>query len=219
MITDKQKIAYKKWYDKNKKELIEKRKSYLKEYYKNHKEELKQKVDIEKRKEKDNKRYQQKREEILLKKKIFYQENQEALKERSIQWRKDNPEKTKLSRTRYRKTHPEKIKEKRKRYQIKHSKELSAKAIRYRNSRYIPKWITKEELEAIKRFYINCPKGYQVDHIVPLNGNSVTGFHVLSNLQYITKEENLIKSNKFPYYPLKFYMDKGLMGVKNYGNL
>lgn len=67
------------------------------------------------------------------------------------------------------------------------------------------------DLEAIKAFYLNCPKGMVVDHIIPLQGKIISGFHTIKNLQYISSEENLRKGNKFPYYPLSFYKDKGLM--------
>lgn len=51
--------------------------------------------------------------------------------------------------------------------------------------------------EGIKEFYANCPEGYEVDHIIPLRGVTVSGLHVISNLQYLLKEDNRVKSNKF----------------------
>ena len=38
---------------------------------------------------------------------------------------------------------------------------------------------------------------YHVDHIIPLNGELVSGFHVEANLRIITTEENTAKSNSF----------------------
>lgn len=56
-----------------------------------------------------------------------------------------------------------------------------------------PLWADKI---AIHQFYVNCPDGFHVDHIIPLHGKLVSGLHVLENLQYLPAEENLRKGNK-----------------------
>lgn len=74
-----------------------------------------------------------------------------------------------------------------------------ARTAKYRAAKLLrtPVWLTEEESKRIEQFYINCPKGYQVDHIYPLQGELVSGLHVLSNLQYLTVTENASKRNKF----------------------
>lgn len=56
-----------------------------------------------------------------------------------------------------------------------------------------PSWANLTE---IRDFYYNCPEGYHVDHILPLNGKDVSGLHTMENLQYLSATENLRKSNK-----------------------
>jgi hypothetical protein len=58
----------------------------------------------------------------------------------------------------------------------------------------LPTWADKS---AIKDFYLNCPEGYHVDHVIPLQGKIVSGLHVLENLQYLPAKENMSKGNKF----------------------
>jgi len=70
-------------------------------------------------------------------------------------------------------------------------KSATERAIRLQR---IPSWADKE---AIKDFYLSCPKGYHVDHIIPLRGKTVSGLHILENLQYLPAKENIAKGNKF----------------------
>lgn len=60
----------------------------------------------------------------------------------------------------------------------------------------IPSWFSKER-EKIADFYDNCPDGYHVDHIIPLQGTLVSGLHTLNNLQYLPEKDNIKKSNSF----------------------
>ena len=73
-----------------------------------------------------------------------------------------------------------------------------------KRAKRFPAWLTKEQLDEIAAIYklaANKSKSegieYHVDHIIPLNGKLVSGLHIPSNLQIITKEENLTKQNKF----------------------
>lgn len=53
--------------------------------------------------------------------------------------------------------------------------------------------VSKEEMALVKKFYKDRPKGYWVDHIIPITRG---GKHCLSNLQYLRPVENIKKSNR-----------------------
>jgi hypothetical protein len=107
-----------------------------------------------------------------------------------IDWSKRNPEKRAEINRRNRKKKPET------RYAlnaIRRSRKIQA----------CPKWVTKEDHERIKETYkkaISLSKTtgikFEVDHIIPLQGEIVCGLHVPWNLQVIPKSENIKKSNK-----------------------
>ena len=60
-----------------------------------------------------------------------------------------------------------------------------------RKLRAIPKWVGKKE-----SIYKSRKKGYHVDHIIPLKGKNVCGFHAPNNLRVIKAKDNLLKGNK-----------------------
>ena len=84
---------------------------------------------------------------------------------------------------------------------IKNPKKALADA-RLRQTRLIQRTPTWADIKAIQQFYINCPEGYEVDHIIPLKAKLASGLHVLNNLQYLEISPNRSKLNKFD--PIKF---------------
>lgn len=65
-------------------------------------------------------------------------------------------------------------------------------ATRTRRFREMSKDLTKDELQEVKQFYENCPPLMHVDHIIPLCKG---GKHHISNLQYLTPQENWEKGS------------------------
>lgn len=66
-----------------------------------------------------------------------------------------------------------------------------------RRAAKLKRTVSWANLDVIKEIYLNCPEGYHVDHIVPLQGINVSGLHVENNLQYLPASENISKSNKW----------------------
>ena len=66
----------------------------------------------------------------------------------------------------------------------------------------MPSWA---DLDAIRKIYEECakliekhgPRSYHVDHIVPLQGKTVSGLHVENNLQILKAYDNIKKSNNY----------------------
>lgn len=85
---------------------------------------------------------------------------------------------------------------------------VSVRKRRHRSA--TPKWITADQKLAMRKMYLEAQKltkltgeRYVVDHIVPLINPGVCGLHVPWNLQIMTQEENLKKSNKMLDTPQK----------------
>lgn len=66
-----------------------------------------------------------------------------------------------------------------------------------------PSWLNTKQFDQIKSFYAQAKiltqktkVKHEVDHIVPLQGEIVSGLHVPWNLQILTKTENIKKGNR-----------------------
>lgn len=83
---------------------------------------------------------------------------------------------------------------------------VNAISAKYRSAKLqrTPKWLTEEQEAAIEMFYLQAKdceavsgQMYHVDHIVPLQGENVSGLHVPWNLQVLPSDVNITKSNKY----------------------
>ena len=117
--------------------------------------------------------------------------DKEKLIEKSKLYRLKNKHKIKQ----YYLNNKEEIKQKVKEYRLKnpHIRRASWAKRKASELKATPKFAN---LEKIKEIYKNCPKGYHVDHIIPLQSKIVCGLHVEWNLQYLTPSANLSKSNR-----------------------
>lgn len=124
---------------------------------------------------------------VSVSRKLRYKNNKEKSITYSKNWRRENKEKYEAYNAEFKANNLDL-------YRFYYRKNTSIR--RAEKLHATPIWLTEDQKNQISRFYSECPKGYQVDHIVPLRGKDVRGLHVPWNLQYLTKTENCRKSNK-----------------------
>ena len=129
----------------------------------------------------DKKKYQKHKENIKLKTREYAIKNKEKVKKWKENYSLKNKERIKKNKRLYFLNNREYY---RHLYNVRRAKKLQA----------TPKFA---DLNKIKEIYKNCPKGYEVDHIIPLINKNVCGLHVEWNLQYLTSTENRRKGNRF----------------------
>ncbi len=94
-----------------------------------------------------------------------------------------------------------------KRYYERHRSRRLAQAVIYSAKRRAaklqraPSWANLKKIERIYQLAAWASKftdePLAVDHIVPLQGKNISGLHVETNLQILTRSENLKKSNSY----------------------
>jgi len=119
----------------------------------------------------------------------------ECHKNKSKEWGIQNKDKRNISASKSRQANPEKHREAIRKWRKSNLQYDAFRAATYRarKQNQTPSWADLNEIEKI---YLNCPKGYHVDHIVPLKGKEVSGLHVEYNLQYLPALDNIKKRNK-----------------------
>lgn len=152
--------------------------------------------------------------------KEYAQRNRERAYQKVKEWRIANPELVAEQHRRYAKKHPDKIVQKTQRWRNRNPEraaEVSRKTRQTNAARVLankakyravklnatPKWLNRAHWfeigciyayrDALKRAGLN----YHVDHILPLQGVKVSGFHVPENLQVIPAKLNRLKSNSY----------------------
>lgn len=118
----------------------------------------------------------------------WYEQNKEQSFAASAAWRARNPEKAKAAVGRWGQANPHK---------------LNAAAARRRAAVLLrtPVWADQSKIEAFyeKAKILTAQTGveHHVDHIIPLQGDLVSGLHVETNLQILSARLNRSKSNRF----------------------
>jgi hypothetical protein len=158
------------------------------------------------------KNYQENKEYYSQKNKLWKEENEEKNKKYHENYRTTNAVKVKEVKDKWYDEHrehildrahenyeknKEKIIERVKQYKILNPGVATASNAKRRAQELqaTPKWLTTEQLSEISIFYQKTPEGFQVDHIIPLQGKTCCGLHVPWNLQHIPKKMNQQKHN------------------------
>jgi len=129
------------------------------------------------------------------KRKAYYESNKEKVLKANKKWLANNPEKRLEQQRRYTKKNKESV-----------NAYARFNSSNYRASKELktPNWLSEQHRKEIREIYAHARdceivsgEKYHVDHIVPLNGESISGLHVPWNLQVLPSDLNIAKSNSY----------------------
>lgn len=130
----------------------------------------------------------------------------ECAKERGSDWINNNRDKKNASTKKWREKNPELRADYGRKWRSENPDKNRAKAARRRAARVLrtPSWLSEFDKARIRSKYEEAERltretgiAHHVDHVIPLNGEFVSGLHVPDNLQVLTEFANLSKGNRF----------------------
>ena len=131
--------------------------------------------------------------------KKYYEQNREACIQRSITSQQKKREYYNAKMRKWVAENRERHLQTRREYYARNAAEDIARVRRRQGRIRDTSPLTQAERAEIDGIYMFCKvfSGFEVDHIVPLNGELVCGLHVPTNLQALSIRENRIKGNTF----------------------
>jgi hypothetical protein len=126
-------------------------------------------------------------------------------RERDIQYRKANKESCRATILAWSANNPEKVKEYAKKTKANNKGRINAHTVKRRLAKInrTPAWLTADEHWMIQQAYELASLrtkmfgfSWHVDHVLPLQGKTVSGFHMPLNLQVIPAVDNVRKGNR-----------------------
>lgn len=136
----------------------------------------------------NRKYYRENRERISSQQRAFRQAHPDETRERNRVWYAKNARRARQCSSNWAKANKGK----------RAANQARRKAAKLRRT---PEWA---DLDLIAAFYATAREmteasgiPHEVDHVVPLQGKTVSGLHVAANLQILTKSENSSKGNKY----------------------
>ena len=136
--------------------------------------------------------YEDNKEKESERKRKYYAENKQAISVKAKKYREENKQAISVKAKKYREENKEKESERvRNHYQRNKSSYRARDAIR--RADMLAATPDDADLKIIRLIYENCPDGYEVDHIVPIDRG---GLHHQDNLAYLPMSINRSKGTK-----------------------